>query len=275
MLAAFIFLSLPFLLSIVSLRSLTLHFADVLVMDGSHASSASASFSFFDTSFYSVMEYISPYGRYLDARRFCSKRIAGDRPSIDDFCFDKYRDTVVGAWITSWCHCGGWGARLSRCTLVSMDSHFVRCYKEVNNERWLSLIVSAHHITEGKWFPTSRPEVVSFPCPCNHLYVNSNWVLSTKEAHLKYWNRSGERCRYISNWHNLELFALPPSLRSEYYVWISSNWQDSIECCRVLMVLTPQFFRTNSTLLYGMTMVCQQFDILPSLSMWLFPYITC
>lgn len=75
-------------------------FDDILVMDGSHASSPSASFSSRDGSPHSVMEYIFRNRHYLDARRFGAMHIVGDQPLIYDRRFDMYRDTAVGAWVT-------------------------------------------------------------------------------------------------------------------------------------------------------------------------------
>lgn len=46
----------------------------------------------------------------------------------------------------------------------------------------------------------------------------------------------------MSGWHNTELFALPPLVRSEYYFRILANWQDEFRCCCVLTVLTAATF---------------------------------
>lgn len=43
----------------------------------------------------------------------------------------------------------------------------------------------------------------------------------------------------MSSLHNVELFALPTSTRSKYYVGILANWQEEFECWRVLVVRTP------------------------------------
>lgn len=46
----------------------------------------------------------------------------------------------------------------------------------------------------------------------------------------------------MSGWHIFELFALPPSVRSEYYVWMSADLQDKLRCCCVLTVpIAPVF----------------------------------
>lgn len=46
----------------------------------------------------------------------------------------------------------------------------------------------------------------------------------------------------MSGWHNVEIFALSPWGRSEYYVLVSTNWQDEFYCGRMLIVLTPPVF---------------------------------
>lgn len=38
----------------------------------------------------------------------------------------------------------------------------------------------------------------------------------------------------MSDGHSVELFALPPSASSEYYVWILVNWQEKIDFCRAI-----------------------------------------
>lgn len=81
---------------------------------------------------YSVLEYISRYGHYLDARWLGAICIVNDQPLIYDRRFDKYRDNEVGDCIKRWFHCVGRGGSLSRGVHESTGSPFVLWYKELN-----------------------------------------------------------------------------------------------------------------------------------------------
>lgn len=119
---------------------------------------------------------------------------------------------------------------------------FCLMIRKVPYERWLCPIVAAHRPAEGESFPTSLPEFVLISLPYDHLYFNSNLLHWAKEVHLEFWNRSGDRHRYISGCQNAALFALPPSMRFEYHAQIWANWQDEFECYPILTVPTPMVF---------------------------------
>lgn len=57
-------------------------------------------------SSYKVIECMSKYGRYLHVRHLVVMQRAVYQPSIYNCRLNKYRYTVVGAWIKGWCHCG-------------------------------------------------------------------------------------------------------------------------------------------------------------------------
>lgn len=78
----------PFFLSFVSPLSSRNHFADIVVMEDSHASTPSASLSLRNGSLHYVMECISRYGHYLEGPQFSAMFIVGDQPSIYDRGFD-------------------------------------------------------------------------------------------------------------------------------------------------------------------------------------------
>lgn len=46
----------------------------------------------------------------------------------------------------------------------------------------------------------------------------------------------------MTDWHDVELFALPHAVRAEYYIKLLSNWEDwvDLEHDRLLTVPTPQ-----------------------------------
>lgn len=67
-----------------SLFSSPAYFAVTAVMDISRAALPSALFSSHKGSLYYVMEYISRYVQYLDARRFCTVPIVSDQQSLYD-----------------------------------------------------------------------------------------------------------------------------------------------------------------------------------------------
>lgn len=90
---AFLFSTLLFFLVF---HLFSVFFADIVVIHGSHTSFPSGSFSLHDGSPYSVWEYISRYGHFLDACRINARRIVDDLPSIYDSCFDMNRNTAVG-----------------------------------------------------------------------------------------------------------------------------------------------------------------------------------
>lgn len=46
----------------------------------------------------------------------------------------------------------------------------------------------------------------------------------------------------MSGWHNVELFAVPILVRTEYYGKISSNKEEEVECAYVLTVRSPPVF---------------------------------
>lgn len=109
-----------------------------------------------------------------------------------------------------------------------MDLPFVRCNEEVDYESWLSLIVAAHPESKDGSFPTRLSVVVGFPFPYEQLYFNSNWVHWVNVADHQHRNSFGERRRYMSSWHSVELFALAPIAGSDYYSQISANWQEEV-----------------------------------------------
>lgn len=64
-------------------------------MDGWHASAPSMSFSSHDGPPYSLMEYISLYRNYFDARRLGAMRTVGYQRSEYDLRFYEYRNTAL------------------------------------------------------------------------------------------------------------------------------------------------------------------------------------
>lgn len=161
---------------------------------------------------------------------------------IYDLRSHKYRSSSCGVWIKRLLHCGGRGASLSRWRHASTDSCFVRCNEEVNYNRWLGPIISAHRTAEGESFPTSRPEVVRFFRLYDQLYFNSYLSHWTKGMDLEYLNCSSESICCMSGWRNVEHIALPHPVRSKYYVQILASTQDEFKWCRVLTVPTKPDF---------------------------------
>lgn len=68
-------------------------------MEGSHASSPSASFSSREGWPYSHMKYVSLYGNYLDGRQSGAMGIVSDHPLVYDRRFEKHRNSAVEALI--------------------------------------------------------------------------------------------------------------------------------------------------------------------------------
>lgn len=81
--AEFIFRSSPFLLSLGLPLFLSLHLLELFPWIDA-CIFPSASISFRDGSPYSIIEYISQWGHYLDARWLGTMRIVDDQPSVYD-----------------------------------------------------------------------------------------------------------------------------------------------------------------------------------------------
>lgn len=94
-----------------------------------------------------------------------------------------------------------------------------------------------------------------------------------KEAHLEYRNRSCKRCRYISGWHNVDIFAFPPLAPLEYFVWISRNRQEESECGHVLTFPTRHIFAYYSDVALRDDVNVPEIGILPSLSLRKMAYL--
>lgn len=167
-------------------------------MDGLHASSSFASFSFCDGSQNSIMEYISRYGDHLDARLFRTMRIVGDQTLIYDRRFHKYRDNVLGTEINRWRPCGGRHTSSSGCTHESMDPPFLQGYEEAECEYQLCPSIAVHRTVQDGLFPTSHSEAVGFSHLYDQLPFIPNWAQWVKDADFEYRKRSGEHCQYIS-----------------------------------------------------------------------------
>lgn len=103
-------------------------------------------------------------------------------------------------------------------------------------------MVAAHCPAEDESFPTSLSEVVGVFHPDGQLCFIPNWAYWVEEADLEYLNHSGQCRRYMSGWHKVVVFALPPSARSDNKVWISESLKEYMECSHVLTVATPSYF---------------------------------
>lgn len=177
-----------------------------------------------------VTEYIEHYSGFIYSGRFGDMRLAGDQLTIPDVKFGTVRDTAVGAWNKCWLHISGRCASMARATHYNaVDSLFVRCREELDYERLVGDVVLRLCDKPDDAFPSDLG-LFCFSQLFDCLFFASHWSFWARDFDFEYRMRTGER-HLLVGWHNVEIFALPPSRRHQHYVVVPEWWRLYEACC--------------------------------------------
>lgn len=183
---------------------------------------------------WSVIEYKTRYADTLDARRFGAMFL----DESNAFMVDRRnvrRDTDIGAWerpstlLRRWCP----GTLKD---VFGFDMPIIRHEQKVNYLRCLLRLVRNVSVT----FEYRGLDLCCFDTPMDGFYLVKEADTWWRELKFEGWQRHHARGPRSIGWHNLEMFALPPVERNDFYTPVPNDW--SRESNRVLRVPTPELF---------------------------------
>lgn len=153
-----------------------------------------------------IVRYSEQYGDRLGSGCFFSMRLPSYLGDLRDAPTGRLRDTVLGAWIQRWWHCGGRQETDSLCHYKQMDSQHFPCFEEVGYERRLGSIIQRLWSTSYYDWPKDAGEFISFPIHVTGFILFQIFVIGREtyfeyDMHIHAWS-------VLVGWHNVELFAV-------------------------------------------------------------------
>lgn len=145
-------------------------------------------------------------------------------------------DKTVGDWIKQW-FSGKCAERLTLHVISKIST--VHTFDVSKNLIAIDMLETFWVIcvTLHLWCSPEILASVSIFLSCSCSYLVYRWVYWAFESDFER-GICSHTWGVLAAWHNVELFAAPPSIRTELYAKRPPRWEH-VECCHVLSVPTP------------------------------------